>query len=134
MNLTHEMLADFRSFTRKISRCAGLVQGNITILRDVTPYYLVEMVNFRETCLHLHVGSFFAVKMEAISYLETMTGLYQITIVTMVIVSYLDLLRVLCDSFFCNGQTPAPLLVLNPANCHTDLVTHSFAIQINNFA
>jgi hypothetical protein len=90
---------------------------------------------FIETyCLHLHVGSFFAVKMEAISYFETMTGLYQITIVTMVIVSYLDLLSVLCDSFFCSGQTPAPLLVLNPAGCHTDLVSHSFAIQINNFA
>jgi hypothetical protein len=75
-------------------------------------------------CLHLHVDSFFAMKMEAVSYFEALTGLYQITIVTMVIVSYLDLLHVLRDSFFCSRQTPAPVLVANPAKCPAD--SHTF--------
>jgi hypothetical protein len=63
-------------------------------------------------------------KMEALIYFETFTDLYRITVVTMVIVSYLDLLHVLRDIFFCSRQTPARVLVLNPAKCPTD--THTF--------
>jgi hypothetical protein len=39
-------------------------------------------------------------QMGAVSYFEKLTVLSQITIVTMVIVSYLDLLLVLRDTFF----------------------------------
>jgi hypothetical protein len=90
---------------------------------------------FRETyCLHLHVGPFFTVKMEAVHYLEAWTGLYYITIVTMVIVFSLDLPHVLRDSSFCSGETPTPVRVLNPAKFPTDTVPHSSAKQFNNFA
>jgi len=103
------VLAHFRLSTRKIPRCAGLVLGNITALQDETPCYWVEMVTRETCCLHLHADSYFVMKMEAVHYFETLTGLYQITVVTMLIVSYLDLLHVLRDSFFCSGETPAPV-------------------------
>lgn len=62
------VLAYFRLSTRKIPRYAGLVQGNNYRLvgRDAM-LFGSNGQRFRETnCLHLHVDSFFAVKMEAV--------------------------------------------------------------------
>jgi hypothetical protein len=70
--------------------------------------------------------------MEAVLYFEAWTGLYYITIVTMVIVSSLELLHVLLDSFFCGGETPTPVRAVHPAKILSHILRLNISIILLN--